>query len=103
MEPTQPQDHLAPQDQRANPDSPFPFTHRGVTYELAAPSTVVDVGWARTNRHKSELEQLFLIIEALAGPEALAAIDSMNSAEFLQFQKALMAHAGVKLGELQAS
>lgn len=100
-----PQDH---QPKKKNvptphPEEAFTFTHRGQEYTLAAPLDVLDAGWARVNRNKTLDDQFFSLIEALADPEALAAIDSMKKQEFIDFQLEFYAHAGVELGESLAS
>lgn len=63
----------------------FKFEHRGNEYQLA-PSSTLDVGFARRIRHLPEADQIFTVLEQLADEETLAAIDTMNHDEFLQFQ-----------------
>jgi hypothetical protein len=99
--PRKPQDHL-PKAPKATHGG-FGFSHGGKDFQLADAADVLTVGYARKNRHKSESDQFFTIIEILAGDDALDAIDSMNKAEFKQFQIDFYAHAGVKLGESEAS
>lgn len=96
--PKKPQDHLPPAKD-PNPDEPFEFEHKGKTYTLAAPSSVLTVGFARANRRRSLDDQLFTLLEALADESALAAIDDMKKKEFVAFQQAFFEHSGVSLGE----
>lgn len=96
--PRKPQDHKA-----KAPTGGFKFTHDGEEFELADAGEFLTVGYARKNRHLSETEQLFGMLEILASPEALDAIDSMKREEFRQFQLDLREHNGAKSGESEAS
>lgn len=96
--PRKPQDHKTKQVE-PSPDEPFEFEHNGETFTLAAPSSVLTVGWSRKNRHRGAEDLLFTLLEAIADEDALAAIDDMRKPEFIEFQKAFYAHAGVELGE----
>lgn len=96
--PRKPQDHLPKKGTNG-----FKFSHGGEEFELADAGELLTVGYARKNRHKSEADQLFTMLEELAGPEALDAIDSMHKDEFTQFQRDFMAYNGAKPGESEAS
>ena len=96
--PRKPQDNLPKKGANG-----FKFTHNGEEFELADAAELLTVGYARKNRHLSETNQLFNMLEVLAGPEALDAIDSMHKDEFTQFQRDLMAHNGAQSGESEAS
>lgn len=96
--PRVPQDHK-PKAAETGPEAPFVFKHAGKTYELSPAADFMTAGFARQNRHLSQAEQLFLIIEGLADDETLAAIDTMKGTEFKQFQQDFYAHNGVELGE----
>lgn len=96
--PRKPQDHLAKAGTHG-----FTFTHNGEQFELAPAADLLTVGYARKNRHKTETDQLFGMLELLAGPEALAAIDSMKRDEFREFQKDLIEFNGATPGESEAS
>ncbi|MGY4859506.1 hypothetical protein [Cryobacterium sp. AP23] len=99
--PRKPQDHLPKATKAAH--GGFTFRQGGEEFQLADAADVLQVGFARKNRHKSESDQFFTMIEILADEESLDAIDSMNKAEFKQFQLDFYAHNGVKLGESEAS
>lgn len=61
----------------------FTFDHAGKTYTFEKPFSVVrSPRWLRANRRRDELDLAFTIIEAVAGDEALEAIDSMTEEEF---------------------
>nr|WP_274635531.1 hypothetical protein [Microbacterium bovistercoris] len=94
--PTKPQDHKT---KTAQPDEPFEFAHAGKTYQLAPPSEVLTAGFARANRRRSQEDQLFTMLEALADDDTLKAIDEMKRDEFKQFQIDFYSHIGVELGE----
>lgn len=96
--PKQPQDRKR-KAAEAHPDEPFEFEHAGQSYELAAATEQLTVGYARTHRHLDQADQLFTMLEELADKKTLAAIDTMKAAEFKQFQKDFFAHIGVELGE----
>jgi hypothetical protein len=96
--PKKPQDRLAKAHPKG-PEHPFHFEHEGVEYVLPPAADVFDVGFARRNRNRSQLDQLFLIIEGLADEKTLAAIDSMKGTEFTDWQKEFFDHSGIELGE----
>lgn len=95
--PKKPQDRQ-PKQAHPSPDESFEFDHHGETFTLASADTLT-AGFARKNRKLSPDDQLFTVLEALADDEALAAIDSMNKAEFEEFQRVFFAHSGIELGE----
>jgi hypothetical protein len=97
--PRKPQDRKAKDvKEESGVHIPFEFEHNGQTYHLAAGDTLT-VGFARKMRHLSQGDQVFLLIEALADEEALAAIDDMHAEEFETFQKAWKQHSGITPGE----
>lgn len=102
-QPRQPQDHKAKKDDAGHPDEPFEFEHKGETYRLKIATKVLTAGYARKTRHLDDADQLFSMLELLAPPKALDAIDTMSRDEFTQFQKDFYAHIGVKPGESKAS
>lgn len=68
----------------------FTFEHDGKTYEFERGFDVVrSPRWLRANRRRDELDLAFTILEEIAGDEALAAIDDMTEAEFIDLAKRL--------------
>jgi hypothetical protein len=101
-EPRTPQDHKKKKTvvkREAHPDEPFEFEHDGEIFRLAAATKILSTKFARLNRNKSEIDQLFTMIEALADKPALDAIDDMMSDEFEEWTRDFYAHVGVELGE----
>lgn len=90
--PTTPQDHRTKAETAAEP---FTFDHDGETYTL--PSTV-KAGLLRKVRKLDELDMLFTIIEETADPDAVAAIDDMDTSEFNDVVERWQRHIGVGAG-----
>ena len=86
-------------------DADFVFSHNGKEFRLP-PGTVLNMGYARRIRKLSEADQIFTILEEIASPEALEAIDDMHAEEFNEFnqrwQKHNLAMGQATLGESQA-
>lgn len=61
------------------------------------------VGVIRKVRSLSQGEQIFAVLEAMAGAEALAAIDSMEAWQFNKFTEDWQKDSSITLGESTAS
>lgn len=59
----------------------------------------VSAGFLRKNRHKEELDLMFLIIEEVASEEALETIDQLRMEDLKTFFKEWQEASGVELGE----
>lgn len=59
----------------------------------------VSAGFLRKNRHKEEVDLMFLIIEEVADEEALETIDQLSMKELKTFFKDWQEASGVELGE----
>lgn len=92
-----PQDHKKPAAEDA-----FEFEHDGETYTLPKFGSW-SAGLVRRIRKMSDVDASFTIIEQVAEPDALAAIDAMTLEEFNQLQQDWADHAGVSLGESDSS
>jgi len=78
----------------------FTFEHNGETYTFEKGfEEVRSPRWLRANRRRDELDLAFTILEAIAGDDALEAIDSMNEDEFMALSKRLTKEMGASLGE----
>ena len=88
-----PQDHKKPGDEDG-----FEFEHDGRTHTLPRFGSW-SAGLVRRVRKLADVDATFTILEHVADPEALAAIDSMSLDEFNQLQRDWADHAGVSLGE----
>lgn len=88
-----PQDHRKPAD-----EDRFEFEHNGRTYSLPRFGTWPS-GLVRRVRKLSDMDATFTILEEIADPDTLAAIDEMTLEQFNKFEKDWAAHAGVTLGE----
>lgn len=82
----------------------FSFEYDGETYAFEGSlSILTKPGFVRKNRHKDEMDILFTLLEEIAGDEALAVIDDMETKEFetfaTQFNKAIEEYQGASLGE----
>lgn len=67
-----PQDHLPPATE------PFTWTASDGTEITLPPKSVIKAGWMRRNRHREEVDIIFLAIEEHASTEQLAAIDDLS-------------------------
>lgn len=72
-------------------DADFVFTHKGKEYRLP-PGTVLNMGYARKIRKLAEADQIFTILEEIAAPDVLAAIDDMHAEEFNKFNQDWQTH-----------
>lgn len=78
---TTPQDHKRPKAETVN--EPFEFKHDGEVYTLP-PASAIKAGMLRRFRKLDDLDIAFSLIEELAEPDALAALDDMPLEEFNQ-------------------
>lgn len=80
------------------------FEYDGETYTFEGSlSVLTKPGFVRKNRNKDQVDILFTLLEEIAGEEALAVIDDMESDEFEKFAEGLNesieAYQGASLGE----
>ena len=96
--PTPPKGAKQPTDRQAkatgNTDC-FTFTHDGAEYTLKPTYDVLTPGFLRKNRHRDDMDAFFTMLEELADPDALDAIDHMSRAEFHQLQQDFYEHLEV--------
>src|SRR5690554_32376 len=92
-----PQDRKKPAAEDA-----FEFEHDGKTYTLPKFGTW-SAGLVRRVRKLPDVDATFTILEEVADPETLAAIDAMGLDEFNQLQQDWADHGGVTLGESDSS
>lgn len=76
----------------------FTFEHDGEAYSLPKFGSW-SAGLVRRVRRLRDVDATFTILEEVADPETLAAIDSMSLERFDQLQRDWADHAGVSLGE----
>ena len=76
----------------------FEFSHAGKTFDLPR-FKHLKAGVIRKTRHLDEADVIFTVIESVANPTALAAIDDMTMDELMAMQKAWLEDSGVSLGE----
>ncbi|MFA5712302.1 hypothetical protein [Mycolicibacterium sp.] len=92
-----PQDHRKPAD-----EDRFTFDHDGKTYSLPRFGSW-SAGLVRRVRKLPDVDATFTILEEVADPETLAAIDAMDLDEFNRLQQDWAEHGGVTLGESGSS
>lgn len=76
----------------------FAFTHNGETFWLP-PLKAVKSGIIRRTRSLDPVDAMFTVMEAVASPEALEALDDMDVDEMTETTSKWQAHSGVSLGE----
>lgn len=94
--PVAPQDHRRSAAETAT--TPFLFDHDGETFELP-PQSSIKAGMLRRFRRQSDLDMAFSILEELAPPESLAALDDMTVGVFNDTLEAWQSHIGVAPGK----
>lgn len=98
--PKQPQDHKISAVEAEALKTPFEFVGvDGATYELpvfSVKAAGITSGTMRRNRG-NELELMYLFLEALASPEALAATDEFDFEKLGDLFKEWQEHSGVEL------
>jgi len=92
----QPQDHLSKIE---------PYRYRVGDSEIVLPpfKKAAKTGWLRKNRHLSEMDLTFMLIEDLLDEDQLALFDSLDLDEFEEFSKGWQQDSGVTLPESSAS
>ena len=63
----------------------------------------IPVGVIRSVRKKSQAEQIFSTLEAVADEKTLAVLDKLSTREFNEFVGAWQKDAGISVGESSAS
>ena len=98
--PKQPQDHKISAAEAEALKTPFTFTGvDGETYELptfSAKDAGITSGQMRRARN-NELELIYMFLEALASPEALAATDEFDFEKLGDLFKGWQEHSGTEL------
>lgn len=92
-----PQDHKKPAGENV-----FEFEHGGETYTLPRFGGIKQ-GLIRRIRKLSDVDATFTILEEVASPETLEALDDMTGDEFNAVIREWMEHSGVTLGESGSS
>ena len=91
-----------PQDRRKPDDEVYEFEHNGETYTLP-PYKSIKPGLIRRVRKLSDMDATFTILEEMAPPESLAALDDMTQERFDEVIAGWLEHSGVTLGESGSS
>jgi hypothetical protein len=79
-----------PQDHKKAGGEKFTFEHKGQSYTFAETfDAVTSPKWIRENRRRTEEDQLFTMLEEVAGDECIKVIDSMERAEFRAFYESM--------------
>lgn len=89
-----------PQDRKSKAESAnesFEFTRDGVTYTLP-PSSAIKAGMLRRLRKLDDLDMAFSLIEEIADPAALAALDDASIDEFNEILAGWQRHIGFDAG-----
>ena len=94
--PTTPQDRKRPKAETAN--QPFPFEHNGEAFTLP-PASQMKAGMIRRFRKLDDLDMAFSILEEIASPEALEAMDDMALEDFNTVMADWQVHIGVTPGK----
>ena len=100
--PRQPQDR---QKKAKKSDPRFSFVaDDGETYTfLKDTSDVITPGYARKNRHRSNEDAFFTLLEEMCDEDTLEKFDNLSPKEFTRLQEELEAHLGATRGESSAS
>src|SRR5690242_10595893 len=94
-----------PTDHQSAESDRYTFTRKGKTFTARPYLDVLTPGWLRANRRRDETDFAFTLLEALfeGDKAAMAALDSMDWAEFNETAGAVMADmeskVQVSLGE----
>jgi hypothetical protein len=91
-----PQDRKRPAAESSR--EPFEFKHDGELFTLP-PQSAIKAGLLRKFRTQSDLDMSFSILEAIADPTALAALDDMALDEFNDTLSDWQSHIGASPGK----
>jgi hypothetical protein len=89
----------------ARPDArtdDFVFERNGSSYHLPS-FAMLKSGLIRRIRGMEEADAFYLVLEEVADPDTLAALDDMPMVELATVMRAWQEHAGVRLGESRGS
>lgn len=88
---------------QAAPAADFEFAHNGETFRLPSLTTVKAGVIRRIRNIQDQADAFFVLLEAISGAEALAALDDMDMAEFANTMADWQKQGQVTLGELLRS
>lgn len=89
---------------KKTPSGDFTYTlPTGEDITLPPQTDVANVGFLRRNRHESETEIGWLLLEKAADEETLEKLDPLTAAQFGEFITAWAEHSGSNPGEASAS
>jgi hypothetical protein len=95
--PTAPQDHRRPAAETAA--EPFTFTDAAGTVHTLPGQDAITAGLLRRYRKLPDLDMSFSILEEIADPDALTALDAMDIPTFNRTLTEWQEHLGAPLGK----